>query len=138
MCNGSNIKIKVEIVIELSFFYTLLSVPWKKKHRLKLLSFYGHWPRKDHRGNLFTNLIAWYGLIPSSTIYAWYLNTKMVPIFNIKKWVMGLLSTLGVKEFESAVRWKFVHKHFYYTVNLLKMLPCNLLNDATIGNDNLV
>jgi len=47
---------------------------------------------------------------------------------------MGLLSTLGVREFEP----KYFQQLFYYTVNLLKMLPCNLLNDADVGNNNLV
>ena len=50
-------------------------------HRLQLLSFHGHCPRKDHHGTLFTSCIAFYGLIPSSTMYAWYVNTNMVPIF---------------------------------------------------------
>ena len=74
---------------------TLLSVPWKKKISAPAAFV----RRKDHHGNLFTSSIAFYGLIPSSTICAWYLNAKMVPIFP-KKWVMGLLSTLGVREYE--------------------------------------
>ena len=65
----------------------------------------------------------------------------MVPIFK-KKWVMGLLSTLWVREFEPKCADPVWDENksitFYYTVNLLKTLPCNLLNDADVGNTNLV
>ena len=49
----------------------------------------------------------------------------------------------GVREFEpkyeDPVSDFFIFQQlFYYTVNLLKMLPCNLLNDADVGNNNLV
>ena len=54
------------------------------------------------------------------------------------KWVMGLLSTLGVREFEpkcaDPVSGENISITFYYTVTLLKMLSCNLLNDADVGN----
>ena len=46
-------------------------------------------------------VIAFYGLFPSSTIYTCYLNTIINGVNNPKnKWVMRLLSTLGVREFE--------------------------------------
>ena len=73
--------------------FTLLSVPW-----LPLFLFHRHCPRKDHHGNLFTSFIAFYGLLHSSIIYAWYLNTKMVPIFQKINELWD--STLGVREFE--------------------------------------
>ena len=48
----------------------------------------------------------------------------------------------GVREFEpkcadpvSDVTFRIP---FYYTLNLLKILPCNMLNDADVGNNNLV
>ena len=44
------------------------------------------------------------------------------------KWVMGLLSTLGVREFEPKCA---------DTVSD-EILPYHLLNDADVGNNNLV
>ena len=74
----------------------------RKIYRLQLFSFHGHCPRKDHHGNLFTSFIAFYGLIPSSTIYAWYVNTNMVPIFQKinELWDLSTPGVMGVREFE--------------------------------------
>ena len=72
---------KIWIELSYNFFYIAVNSMKEKIYWLQLFSFHGHCPSKDHHGNLFTSLIAFYGLIPSSTIYAWYVNTNMVPIF---------------------------------------------------------
>ena len=68
---------------ELSYncFYIAVSSMKDNCYRFHLLSFHGHCPSKDHHGNVCTSFIACYGLIPSSTIYAWHLATNMVQLF---------------------------------------------------------
>ena len=84
--------------------------------------------RKDHHGNLFTSCIACYGFIPSSTIYAWYSNPKMVPIFQKINELWDFYQPWASENMNQNVRirclMKCVQYLFYNTVNLLKMLTC--------------
>ena len=108
----------------------------EKDYRLQLLSFHGHCPSKYHQGNVFTSLIACYGLIPSSTIYACYLNTNMVPIFQKLNELWDFYQFLGSENLnEIRCQMKRNEVFVYYTVNVLNIVPCNLLNDANVENN---
>ena len=55
------------------------------------------------------------------------------------KCVMGLLSTLGVREFETKCADPVSDETISITFLLHgKSWPCNLLNDTDVGNNNLV
>ena len=71
-------------------------------------------------------------------LHAWYLNTTMAPIFQKMNELWDFYQPVNLNQnVRIWCQMKNVQLLFYYTVTLLKMLTCNLLNDADVRNNNL-